>query len=126
MAFKTNLKDVFDIPASDYNHHKMRVDNIINKAKGDVEKEKSLARSMAKKIVTVDKAYGRYLVAEELQNPHLGKIFLSRFKELTYTVHDWRKEKIAAFLKEVSDNEAITDSSEETPKVSETVEEAKK
>lgn len=109
MAIKTNLSDVLDIPTGDYLHHKMRVENIIKKAKGDVEKEKNAARSMAKKIVTIDKAYGRYLVSEELNAPHLGKIFLSRFKELTYTVHDWRKEKIAAFLKEVAENEENTE-----------------
>jgi hypothetical protein len=125
MALKTSLRDVFDIPAGDYSHHKMRVENIIKKAKGDIEKEKSLARSMAKKIVYVDKAYGRYLVAEELQNPHLGKIFMSRFKELTYTVHDWRKEKIAAFLKEVAESEIETESSEDTNIVSDEVEENK-
>lgn len=125
MAIKTSLRDVFDIPTSEYNHHKMRVENIIKKAKGDVEKEKTLARSMAKKIVYVDKAYGRYLVAEELQNPHLGKIFLSRFKELTYTVHDWRKEKIAAFLKECSESEEVNESSEEATEISEEMEENK-
>lgn len=105
MAYKTRLKDVFDIPNAEYQKHKMRVENIIKQAKGDIEKEKSLARSMAKKIVTVDKAYGRYLVSDELDAPHLGRIFLSRFKELTYTVHDWRKEKIAAFLQEIKETE---------------------
>ncbi len=105
MAYKTNLRDIFDIPTSAYSKHKLRVTDIVKRAKGDIEKEKSLARTMAKKIMDVDKAYGRYLVAEELQNDHLGKIFLSRFKELTYTVHDWRKEKISAFLQEVDENE---------------------
>jgi hypothetical protein len=104
-SYKTSLKDVFDIPTGDYLHHKLRVENIIKKAKGDVEKEKSSARSMAKKIVTIDKAYGRYLVSEELDAPHLGRIFLSRFKELTYTVHDYRKEKIAAFLNSVKESD---------------------
>ena len=102
---KKNLRDVFDIPNVDYKHHELRIENIIIKAKGDIDKEKSLARSMAKKIITVDKAYGRYLVSEELNLPHLGKIFLSRFKELTYTIYDWRKEKIDNFLKEINDNE---------------------
>ena len=55
---------------------------------------------MADKIRDVDKAYGRYLVAEELGNKHLGKIFLKRFKDLTYTIHDWRKERIVNFLEE--------------------------
>ena len=100
MTLKTNLKDVFDIPKGEYEKHKKRVNDIILKSKGDIEKEKKLALNMANKIVYVDKAYGRYLVAEELQNPHLGKIFLARFKELTYTIHDWRKEKIDLFLKE--------------------------
>jgi len=102
---KTNLKDVFDIPASDFRHHKMRVENIIKKAKGDISKEISQAESMSKKIVYADKAYGRYLVAVELNNPHLGKIFLQRFKDLTYTIHDWRKEKITNFLKEIEEEE---------------------
>lgn len=101
MAYKTRLKGVFDIPKGDYEHHKMRVQNIIKKAKGDDEKEKSLARSMANKIITPDKAYGRFLVSDELNNPHLGKIFLHRFKELTYTIHDLRRETIDAFLEEL-------------------------
>lgn len=96
---KTNLRDVFDIPNKEYEHHLMRVENLISK--GDVEKQKKLAITMANKIRDIDKAYGRYLVCEELNASYLGKIFLTRFKELTYTIHDWRKEKIDNFLKEI-------------------------
>ena len=102
---KTSLKGVFDIPEEEYNKHKKRVENIIIRAKNNLEKEKTLAQNMANTIMDIDKAYGRYLVAEELDKSYLGKIFLHRFKELTYTVHDWRKEKIDTFLKEINDNE---------------------
>ena len=102
--FKSKLKDVFDISDSVYQKHKKRVCDIVTKANGDIEKEKRLATTMADKIRDVDKAFGRYLVAEELNNVDLGKIFLKRFKDLTYTIHDWRKEKIEKFLEENENN----------------------
>jgi hypothetical protein len=105
MNEKLSIKGVFDIPEKEYTKHIQRVENIVARAKGDPEKEKNLTRNMANTITDIDKAYGRYLVAEELNRPDLGKIFLERFKDLTYTVHDWRKEKIEAFLKEISEEE---------------------
>ncbi len=110
---KTKLIDVFDIPPAEYKKHKMRVSDIITGSAGDIDHEILLARNMANKILKIDKAYGRYLVAEELKAPHLGEIFLARFKELTYTVHDWRKEKIAAFLKDVEEEKKKLKESEE-------------
>jgi hypothetical protein len=96
---KSSLVSVFDIPNRELEKHRKRVKDIINlKAPSDIEKQKQLARTMAKRIMDIDKAYGRYLVADEEGAEHLGKIFLDRFKELTYTVHDWRIEKINDFL----------------------------
>lgn len=97
---------LFDIPSPDYQHHKMRIVDILQKkAPLDTEKQCKLARTMADKIQKIDKAYGRMLVSEELHAPHLAKIFLNRFKELTYTVSDWRKEKILDFFNEIEDDE---------------------
>ena len=101
---KTNLRTIFDINNKEYDKHKMRVENIIRKGK-DSDHEERLATVMANRIVTVDKAYGRYLVSEELNRPNLEKIFLARFKDLTYTVHDYRIEKIQSFLDDCEQEE---------------------
>ena len=104
MLHARNVFDVFDISNHDLAHHKMRVSDIINKkAVGDHVKQCKLAKIMADRITDVDKAYGRYLVSEEMDAPHLAKIFLNRFKELTYSLTDWRKEKILDFLKDEED-----------------------
>jgi hypothetical protein len=90
---------LFDISNKDYEHHKMRVLDIINKkAPNNIIKQKQLAINMANKITNVDKAYGRYLVADELNSPELAEIFLNQFKKLTYTLTDYRREKILKFL----------------------------
>lgn len=101
---KTGLRDVIDIPNKEYVKHILRVKNIIRRA-NDVEHEESLAMNMANKIITIDKAYGRYLVSLELEQPHLAKTFLDRFKTLTYSLQDWRKEKIESFLEELEEDD---------------------
>lgn len=100
---------LFNISTADYNKHKKRVTDIVNiKAVGDLEKQKRLATIMADKIENVDKAYGRYLVSDELNQPELAKIFLNRFKELTYSLKDLRREKLLEFLEEDDEeNESI-------------------
>lgn len=93
--------NLFNISQSDLNHHEKRINDILyKKAIGNEEKQISLAKTMAAKITDVDKAYGRYLVCEDLNAPHLAKIFLYRFKELTYTIKDWRREKLMMFFDE--------------------------
>ena len=44
------------------------------------------------------------LFSLDLFEYELAEIFLLRFKELTYTVSDWRKEKINNFLKGLENN----------------------
>jgi len=101
------ISSLFDIPAGDYHHHEMRVKDILNKkAPNDEAKQCQLARTMADKITHINKAYGRYLVADEMNAPHLAKIFLNRFKELTYSTKDWRKEKILSFFDEIDEEVA--------------------
>ena len=53
----------------------------------------------------INKLYGSYLVSLELEQPHLAKIFLDRFKTLTYSLQDWRKEKIESFLLELEEED---------------------
>jgi len=102
----SRIKHLFDIPSGDYNHHAMRVRDIVTKkAPNDIEKQKHLAKTMADKITNVDKAYGRYLVADEMDAPHLAKIFLNRFKELTYSLKDLRRDKILSFFDEIDEEE---------------------
>jgi hypothetical protein len=84
-----------DIPYSDLLHHEKRVRDIVEvKAVGDIDKQKKLAVTMANRIMDIDKAFGRHLVSQELKQPHLSKIFLNRFKELTYSTADYRREKL--------------------------------
>lgn len=91
----TKIKDLMDIPRKDLVHHKKRVMDIIyTKAPTDIDKQCQLAKTMANRIVSIDKAYGRYLVSLDLYAPHLAQIFLNRFKELTYTVKDIRRDKL--------------------------------
>lgn len=97
--YNKKIHDIADIKIGDYNHHVMRINRLIRKANGDKEKEKNLAITMANRITNIDKAFGRYLVCDEVfDSPELGKIFLNRFKELTYDLKDIRKEKIMTFL----------------------------
>ena len=92
---------IFNIPYADLMHHEKRINDILyKKAVGDEQKQIKLAKTMADKITDIDKAYGRYLVSEDLNAPHLAKIFLNRFKELTYTIKDWRREKLLQFFDE--------------------------
>lgn len=100
---KTDLRSVLDISDLQHLKHIKRVENIIRRADGDESKEEKLATNMANMIRDIDKAYGRYLVSDELCYPHLAKIFLTRFKDLTYTIQDWRKEKIDNFLKRLKE-----------------------
>lgn len=96
---KSSLVSVFDIPNSELEKHRKRIRDIIDvKAPNDIEKQKQLAKTMANRIVNIDKAYGRYLVADEESAKHLANIFLDRFKKLTYSIQDWRIEKINDFL----------------------------
>ncbi len=91
--------DLFSIQRSDYLHHKKRIDDILyKKALDDKDKQCKLAITMANKIMDIDKAYGRYLVSDEMNAPHLANIFLNRFKELTYTTKDIRREKLMSFF----------------------------
>lgn len=102
---KTNLRSVLDIPNAAYDKHKKRIKKIDKDCAGDKDKEKKRAKTMANRIITIDKAYGRYLVCEEFNKPHMSAIFLDRFKALAYTVHDWRKDKIQSFLDSLEDEE---------------------
>jgi hypothetical protein len=89
------VKQVMDIPYSDLQHHLKRVRDIVEvKAVGDIDKQKKLAVTMANRIMDIDKAFGRHLVSQELNQLHLSKIFLNRFKELTYSTKDYRREKL--------------------------------
>lgn len=97
---KTNLRTIFDISDKDLSHHKMRISNLVN-TNTDKEKRLKMTENMAKKILHIDKAYGRYLVCIDLLEYELAEIFLLRFKELTYTISDWRKEKINNFLNNI-------------------------
>lgn len=103
---KTNLRSIFDIPSAEYNKHMKRIKKIDRDCDGDKDKEKKKAITIANRITTIDKAYGRYLVCVELEKPHMGAIFLDRFKALAYTVHDWRKDKIQSFLDSLEDEES--------------------
>jgi hypothetical protein len=69
-----------------------RIDDIISKSAGDIEKQKKLALQMCNLITTEQKALGRYLVAKEYKIDHLAEIFLERAKELGITgAQEWRK-----------------------------------
>ncbi len=61
---------------------RMRISDIIDKAKGDKSKEMQLAQTMANKIKDYDKAIRRGRAAEEEEQKHLAEIFFKRAKEL--------------------------------------------
>jgi hypothetical protein len=98
------VKQIMDIPYSDLQHHLKRIRDIVDvKAVGDVDKQKKLAITMANRIMDIDKAFGRHIVSLELNQPHLSKIFLNRFKELTYSTKDYRREKLLHIFDEWND-----------------------
>ena len=98
------VKQLMDIPYSDLRHHEKRVRDIIEiKAVGDIDKQKKLAVTMANRIMDIDKCFGRHLVSQELNQTHLAKIFLNRFKELTYSTKDYRREKLLEIFEEWND-----------------------
>lgn len=72
-------RDTFD-DAKD----RMRVRDIIDKAKGDTSKEEKLAETMCKLITDAKKAYRRYLAAKTQRgmNWEVTRIFLRRAAEL--------------------------------------------
>jgi ribosome-binding protein aMBF1 (putative translation factor) len=61
---------------------RMRISDIIDKAKGDDSKEKQLAQTMANKIKDYDKAIRRGRAAEEEGQKELAEIFFARAKQL--------------------------------------------
>lgn len=62
----------------------MRINDIIKKANGDVDKENRLATTMSKLITDEEKAYRRYLAAKKIggDNWEVTNIFLSKALEL--------------------------------------------
>jgi hypothetical protein len=101
-----SVKRIMDIPYSDLRHHEKRVRDIVEvKAINDIDKQKKLAITMANRIMDIDKAFGRHLVSLQLKQPHLSKIFLNRFKELTYSTKDYRKEKLLQIFEEWNESE---------------------
>lgn len=61
---------------------RMRISDIVDKAKGDKSKELQLARTMANRITDYDKAIRRGRAAEEEGHKHLAEVFFARAKEL--------------------------------------------
>jgi hypothetical protein len=90
----------------EYTKHYNRVVQLDGKAKADVAKGKyptykeaceSLSIRQAKKITTPEKAYGRYLVAQEHGFYDIATGFLSKYRHLTQT----RSDKIANILEDL-------------------------
>lgn len=61
---------------------RMRISDIVDKAKGDKAKEIQLATTMANRITDYDKAMRRGRAAEEEKQKHLADVFFKRAKEL--------------------------------------------
>ena len=99
---KSRIKHIHQISAGQYQHHLKRINGIIKNAEGDLDKEKSLARTMANRIEDVDKCLSRSLVCDDLGKPELARIFLNRYKEMTETIQDIRKERIDSILKDLN------------------------
>jgi hypothetical protein len=99
---------VHHIANSDYNKHYARIVELHMKASMAVSKGKAsdydeeaerLSLAQAKKIESPEKAYGRYLVAEEHGFYSVAKGFLSKYRFLTQT----RKDKIGNILDGLDD-----------------------
>ena len=65
-----------------------RVESIIKRAKGDVEKEKQYARVMANTIDTFKKAFFRAEYSKIMKKEHMQMIFLERAKKLSYSASE--------------------------------------
>lgn len=93
---KSTIDGVSGIKKIDYDKHLMRVNDIIKKSNGDKAKQLQLTKLMADKITTVDKAYGRYLVAEAQGYIEMSEIFLNKYNEMTQS----RKDRISQLYTE--------------------------
>lgn len=98
---KSSLDSVIDISVDDYSRNIARVKKAIRRVNGDQEKEIELTENMAKKITDIDKAYGNYLAAEELNLEHLTETYLNHFKYLLKKSNNQKSKDIKKILKKL-------------------------
>jgi hypothetical protein len=97
---------VYDIPNSEYRKHQQRSIKIHKDAEKAVSTGKAdsyddecerLTDIQTKKITSLEKLYGRYLVADDSGYYAIGKAFLKKYRNATQT----RVEKISNILKDL-------------------------
>jgi hypothetical protein len=90
----------------------MRVNDIVRKSEGNIEKEKTLARVMSDKIGRLDKAIARFFVAKQIGKKHIAEIFLAKAEVLdTLGMYekDYQKAKIDLIKGVIMNNKEIED-----------------
>jgi hypothetical protein len=82
--------------------HQRRIKGIIERAKGDEDKEIQYARAMCKSILTFDKALERGLIAREMGKIKLYQLFIERAHQLNpqneEVKFEYKKVKISVLL----------------------------
>jgi hypothetical protein len=78
-----------------------RIQHIVDKAGGDVEKEMKLAKIQADKILKLEKARARCVVAYHMGHFNLSEMFYNRWLQLEFP----RKYKLKMYLEESESDE---------------------
>jgi len=80
---------------SEFNKNYKRVNDIIDKSLGDVDKETSLARRQANLIKDEHKAINRAMAAKEIGNIPIFEVFFKRAHELgSVSTQDYRSYRL--------------------------------
>ena len=80
---------------TEYNKNYTRVEDIVTKSAGDLEKKKSLSRTQANRITDEWKAINRAMVAKEMKEEDIFEIFFERAHTLgTVSKQDYRQYKL--------------------------------
>lgn len=80
---------------AEFNKNFKRIDDIVSKSDGDVEKKKSLSRTQANRITDEHKAVNRAMVAREMKEEDIFEIFFERAYSLgSVSKQDYRQYKL--------------------------------
>ena len=86
--------------SKEYDKNYMRVNDIMKKANGDIEKAKKLAQTQADRISVDNKAISRYRVAKHEGFDEIAEVFMHRAYTLgevdTQTYREWQIDNLFA------------------------------
>jgi ribosomal protein S6 len=79
----------------EFNKNSERIQSMVDKYNGDVEKQTNYAKTQAYKITKEEKAFNRAMVAKQMGHIHLFEVFFKRAYELgSVSKQDYRSYKL--------------------------------